>query len=55
MCYDSAVQDAPEPESTAFRMGAYLQGILFGIPLFFALLKLLALAEGAAVFRYQAF
>ncbi|MEZ4320681.1 MAG: hypothetical protein R3F61_24585 [Myxococcota bacterium] len=49
------MQDEPEPTSTAFKLGAYAQGILIGIPLFFALIKLLALAKGASVFRYQAF
>ena len=51
----SDVPEVSETPSTAQTLGAYMQGILLGIPLFFALIKLLALAEGVSIFRYQAF
>jgi len=46
-----------EPESIplARDLGARVQGILLGIPLFLALLKMMSLTGGGGLFRYQGF
>lgn len=46
---------APAPRPAAEVAGAWLQGLLLGTGLLLALLKLVALADGAQIFRYQGF
>ena len=52
--------DAAQPGEAASALdareiGARVQGVLLGVPLFLALLKLLSLTEGGGLFRYQGF
>ena len=51
---------APDPEAAPSffapeELGARVQGLLLGVPLFFALLRLFSMTEGGAMFRYQGF
>lgn len=39
----------------ARTLGRVVQGLVLGVALFFALLKLLIAATGGAIFRYQGF
>ncbi len=53
-------EPTPEPEGSAGpfapeELGARLQGLLLGVPLFFALLRLFSMTDGEALFRYQGF
>jgi hypothetical protein len=49
----------PDPPSGGlldpFELGARLQGVVIGVPLFLALLKLMSLTESGGLFRYQGF
>ena len=43
------------PDGRAVAIGAVLQGVALGTLLFIAICRMLAMATGVTVFRYQAF
>lgn len=52
---ESSAAPSPAEPTSAFLLGARVQGLLLGVPLFLALLRLMAMAEGTRLFRYQGF